>query len=271
MSREDRLPAPPTETFEQLRAIVGDLRRECPWDRKQTHQTLAPHIIEEAYEAKEAIDQEDDPATVGELGDLLLHVMMHAEIASERGAFDLDDIITHLATKLVDRHPHVYENDAGDSETGKVTPESVAQNWEERKMAEGRDSIFDGMPRSLPALQRAGRVQQKAAAVGFDWPEVSGVWEKIAEEIDEFRTELERLQGRDGDRVASEFGDLLFSLVNLSRFVEVDPESALQGTTNRFISRFRTIESVTREAGRSLRDLSLDELEALWQAAKANG
>lgn len=275
MSRkEPLLPVPASETFDDLRRIVADLRRECPWDRKQTHQSLAPHIIEEAYEAKEAIDRKDDDATSGELGDLLLHVLMHSTIASERNAFTFDDVVRNLAEKLIRRHPHVYKPDALTTNEEEITSdeissEEVQRNWEQLKMMEGRTSIFDGMPKSLPALQRATRVQQKASAVGFDWPEVSGVWEKISEEIEEFRLELERSDGRDQNRVADEFGDLLFSLVNLSRFVGVDSESALHGTTSRFIERFRHVEKEAAASSQELSDLSIEELEGLWERAKS--
>ncbi len=264
MSQQEKgqIPPPSTETFEDLLKIVADLRRACPWDRKQTHQSLAPHIIEEAYETKEAIDREDDQSMVGELGDLLLHVLMHSRIASERGAFTFEDVVQTLGEKLVRRHPHVYRTSEA------KTTEEVAQNWEQLKMEEGRTSIFDGMPLSLPALQRAARVQQKASAVGFDWPEITGVWEKISEEIEEFRVELERSGGKDQESVSAEFGDLLFSLVNLSRFVEIDSESALHGTTNRFIERFRLVEKAVARSSRPLSELSIDELEALWQQAK---
>lgn len=256
---------PSTETFEDLQRIVADLRRECPWDRDQTNGSLAPHLIEEAYEVVEAIGDRDDEALAGELGDVLLHVLMHAEIASEEGRFTFGEVVQGIARKLVRRHPHVYGEDAS---SGEILPQDVRRNWEQLKMEEGRRSIFDGMPRSLPALQRAGRVQQKAADVGFDWPEVSGVWQKITEEIDEFRTELDRAGGADPTATADEFGDLLFSLVNLSRFVGIDAESALQRTTSRFIERFRRIERYAAEEGRDIPSIPLDELEVWWQRSK---
>ena len=256
---------PPTESFNDLRKIVADLRRECPWDREQTNRSLAPHLIEEAYEVTEAIADQDDEELAGELGDVLLHVLMHAEIASEEGRFTFDDVVRRIARKLVRRHPHVYGESAASEG---ISQEDVRQNWEQLKMAEGRRSSFDRMPRSLPALQRAGRVQQKAADVGFDWPEISGVWEKITEEIGEFRSEVERADDADPSRVADEFGDLLFSLVNLSRFIGIDAEEALQRTTSRFISRFQRIERYAAEEGRDISSTPLDELEVWWQRAK---
>lgn len=257
--------APATETFEDLQRIVADLRRECPWDRDQTNGSLAPHLIEEAYEVTEAIADRNDEALAGELGDVLLHVLMHAEIASEEGRFTFREVVQEIARKLVRRHPHIYGEKTS---SGDVLPDDVRRNWEQLKMKEGRHSIFDGMPRSLPALQRAGRVQQKAADVGFDWPEVSGVWQKITEEIDEFRTELDRADGSDPVAVADEFGDLLFSLVNLSRFIGINAEDALQRTTSRFIERFRRIERYAAEEGRDIPSIPLDELEVWWQRAK---
>lgn len=261
---------PPTETFEDLRRIVTELRRECPWDRKQTHRSLAPHLIEEAYEVTEAIGSDDDPAFAAELGDVLLHVLMHAEIASERRAFSFEDVVRTLAVKLVDRHPHVYgrSEDEEGADAAQTDADEVRKNWEQLKMAEGRTSIFDGMPRALPALQRAERVQQKAADVGFDWPEISGVWEKITEEIDEFRREIDRVDRVDPDRVVDEFGDLLFSLVNLARFLAIPSEEALQRTTTRFIERFRSLERCAREEGVAIDTAPLEQLEEWWQRAK---
>ncbi len=265
-NRESLLPPPPTESFGDVKKIVRDLRSRCPWDRKQTHESLAPHILEEAYEAKEAIEDRDDIALKGELGDMLLHVLMHSLIAEERNAFTFDEVVQTLAEKLVRRHPHVYNN-TGDEE---LTEAEVRENWEQLKMKEGRTSIFDGMPRSLPALQRAERVQQKGADIGFDWPEVTGVWEKIEEELGEFRQELQLREDGESDRVSSEFGDLLFSLVNLSRWINVRPEEALQGTTNRFIARFREVEEMVAAEGGTLKERRLEELDELWNRAKEN-
>ncbi len=252
---------PPTETFDDLRAIVSELRTECPWDRKQTHESLAPHTLEEAYETIEAIEDGDDQALVGELGDMLLHVLMHAEIADGRNAFDFSAIVRNVAEKLVRRHPHVY----GTTEVGDA--EAVAKNWEETKLAEGRTSLFDGMPRGLPALQRAERVQQKAHAVGFDWPEIGGVWDKLDEELGELRTEIEA-EAPETSRIEAELGDLLFTVVNLARFLRVTPERGLKGTTDRFIARFRRVEQSAADQGRAIADFELAELEELWQQAK---
>ncbi len=251
---------PPTETFEDFLAIVRTLRRECPWDREQTHASIAPLLIEEAYEVKESIEDEADEELKKELGDILLHAVMHSVIAEERGAFTLEDVIRTISVKLVRRHPHVY------SDVEAADAAAVSENWEQLKMQEGRTSIFDRMPRALPALQRAERVQDKASKVGFDWKVRSDVWLKVREEIEELDQELSEMG--DARRVEEEFGDLLFALVNYARHIRIAPEEALQRATTKFIHRFQHVESRVRASGRSLAEADLDEMEEYWQEAK---
>jgi tetrapyrrole methylase family protein/MazG family protein len=259
------------DPFARLRVIMQRLLDPggCPWDREQTHQTLKQYLIEESYEVCEAIDLGDDDALCEELGDVGLQVVFHAELAERAGKFRIEDVYEKIATKLLDRHPHVFgERDAPDAE-------SVLQNWEQIKRGEkraraereGKDhpSILDGVPRALPALQRALRLQDKASRVGFDWSRIDDVEVKVREEI------AELIEARDtggADRVEEELGDLLFSLVNWARFLSVRPEQALSGACSRFAERFHFIESRVRDAGRELNDMSLEELDALWNEAK---
>lgn len=253
---------PATDTFDDFIAIVRRLRTDCPWDREQTHESIAPMLIEEAYEVKESIQEGDDAELRKELGDILLHVVMHSVMAQERNAFTLDDVISAIGVKLVQRHPHVFGDVAADD------PETVSRNWEQLKMREGRTSIFDGMPKALPALQRAARVQEKASKVGFDWPTQEEVWKKVREEVEEFAQEAE--SGADRGRIEEEFGDLLFSLVNIARFLDLKPEEALQRTTDKFIRRFRHIETRLREQGKEFAQVDLETMDAFWNEAKAH-
>jgi MazG family protein len=251
---------PPTETFEDFLAIVRRLRKDCPWDREQTHASIAPLLIEEAYEVKESIDDGNDDELKKELGDILLHSVMHSIIAEEREAFDFNDVVRHIARKLVHRHPHVF----GDAVANDA--EQVKQNWEQLKMKEGRLSIFDNMPKALPALQRAERVQEKASKVGFDWKQPEDVWKKVREEVEELHEEVE--SGMSRERIEEEFGDVLFSLVNYARFIEITPEEALHRTTNKFIRRFQHVETRLREQGRTFQESDLDEMDRYWTEAK---
>lgn len=251
---------PPSDTFDDFIAIVRRLRTDCPWDREQTHQSISPLLIEEAYEVKESIQEGNDAELRKELGDILLHVVMHAVMAEERNAFTLDDVIRAIASKLIDRHPHVF----GDAVAN--DPETVSRNWEQLKMREGRDSIFDGMPKALPALQRAARVQEKASKVGFDWPDRQEVWAKVREEVEEFHHEAE--SGAAQEKIEEEFGDLLFALVNIARFLNLTPEEALQRTTDKFIRRFRHIEQRLREEGKGFQDVDLETMDGFWDEAK---
>lgn len=245
--------------FEDLVEIVKILRKECPWDRKQTHQSIKDNLIEEAYEAVEAIDQEDFEELKKELGDLLLHVVFHSRMADETGDFKIDDVIFSIQEKLIRRHPHVF----GDTEA--LDEQQVAENWEAIKLKEGKDSVLDGLPAHLPALIKAQRMQEKAANVGFDWPEWRQVWEKLEEELGEFKEVLEE---ENQQKSKEEFGDLLFSLVNVGRFFNLNAEDSLRMTNNKFIRRFRYIERQIQESDRSLNDVSLEEMDGFWEEAK---
>lgn len=257
---------PPQETFEDFFSIVQILRKECPWDKEQTHASISHLLIEEAYEVKEAIENNNDEELKKELGDILLHAVMHSVIAQERGAFTFDDVVRYISKKLVYRHPHVF------SDTVVEGSGQVKQNWEQLKMKEGRESIFDGMPRSMPALQRAERVQEKASKVGFDWDNKQDVWNKVKEELQEFEDEFlinkTNYTNPDVLRVEEEFGDLIFALVNYARFLNIMPEQALHRTTNKFISRFQYIEQKLKEQGKTTTSSTLEEMDKLWNEAK---
>jgi len=239
--------------------LVKILRKECPWDREQTHESISHLLIEEAYETLEAIHDGNDDELRKELGDLLLHVVMHAVIAEQRGAFSLVDVVHGEFTKLVNRHPHVFGNERTDD------PSVVLKNWETLKMKEGRTSILDGVPKALPAALRAQRVQEKAANAGFDWEDTSDVWKKVHEEIGELQDEVRA--GRK-QQAAEEFGDVMFALINAARHYDIIAEDALHGTTNRFMKRFQFIEAAAKLQNRQLAELSLAEMDELWDAAK---
>ena len=234
---------------------------ECPWDREQTHQTLKTYILEEVYEVLESIDNDDDEGLKEELGDLQIQILFHAIVARERKKFSLEDVFNRVNDKLIHRHPHVY----GDTQVNGT--KQVLENWEQLKKKENKDrkSMFDSVPGILPALLKAFRVQSKAARVGFDWPDISGVWEKINEETDELRVEIE---AGEQEKVREEMGDLLFSIVNLARFLKVDPEDALRLTTDKFIKRFNYIEQELKKSGRTLQDSTLREMDEIWERAK---
>ena len=255
-------------------SIVRRLRRECPWDREQTHASLRPMLIEEAYETVEAIDLACDTGDYTdlkkELGDLLLHILFHSDLAREEGYFTLEDVIHAECEKLIYRHPHVF------SDVKVEDAEHVSRNWEQLKRLEkGRNSILHGVPSSMPSLQRAQRIQERAAKVGFDWPDSQGVWKKIREEILELEAEGigDRVQGIGNNRTAAEdeFGDLLFSLVNLARHEGMDAEGALRKATEKFTHRFQAIERVVEASGRPFADHSLEELDAIWDRVKKAG
>jgi tetrapyrrole methylase family protein/MazG family protein len=234
----------------------------CPWDRKQDHRSLKPYLLEEAYEVLEAIDDERDGRLSEELGDLLLQIMLHAQIASERGAFDIEKIAGEISDKLIERHPHVFHKKQD------ITAGQVLQNWEHIKQKKAKNddySVLQGVPRALPALLKAFRVQEKVGRFGFDWSDPDDVVEKIREEIEEFRKALD---DNDRERIEEEFGDLLFSLVNLGRHHRLQAESALNMTTGKFIRRFRYIEERLRAMNKTLEQSDLDEMETLWQEAK---
>ncbi len=242
--------------------IVKILRKECPWDKKQTNKSIAYLLIEEAYEMIDSIDRGDDKEFSKELGDILLHVVMHGVMAEERNAFNLIDVLKHIQHKMITRHPHVF----GDTE---VSGESdVLKNWESIKMQEGQHSILQGVPVSLPALLRAQRSQHKTSGVGFDWEHKDGAWEKLFEEIHELKAEVDK-----GDKVKmeEEFGDLLFALVNTARFEGIYAEEALQKANNKFTRRFQFIENKCKLMDKPIKDMTLGEMDAIWDEAKKVG
>ncbi len=242
-------------SFNDLVRIVERLRRECPWDREQTHSSLKKYLIEEAYEVLDAIDSGNDNRLKEELGDLLLQSVFHAQIAKERGAFDIYDVIDLLVSKLVDRHPHVF---------GGARAEDVLKNWERRKMEE-RESVLDGIPKHLPALMRSQKLQDKASSVGFDFENVNQILGKIHEEIEELKESLKR---GDKESVRHEIGDILTAVVELARFLGIDAEEALQEANERFIRRFQYIERKAKEKGKRIENMSLKEMDQLWEEAK---
>ncbi|WP_421775235.1 nucleoside triphosphate pyrophosphohydrolase [Gracilimonas sp.] len=249
----------PSRKFEDLVELVAILRKECPWDRKQTHESIKDNLIEEAYEAIEALDHQDFDEFKKELGDLLLHVVFHSRMATETETFDMGDVIFTLMEKLIRRHPHVFGDTEVDGEG------QVSENWENIKLKEGKKSTLDGLPVHLPALIRAQRMQEKAANVGFDWPEWKLAWEKLDEELQEFRQALE---GNKPEELADEFGDVLFSLVNVSRYFELNAEDSLRKTNAKFEQRFRYIEKKLKEQEKALKDATLEEMDVFWNEAK---
>ena len=247
-------------TFDELLTIMRRLRKECPWDREQTNDSIKGHTIEEAYEVVEAIDHGNDDDLRHELGDLLLHVVFHSQIAQDEGRFTIDDVLQAIIEKLIRRHPHIF------SDTKVENTGDVLRNWEQIKMDEGRESVIDGVPRSLPALLKAHRMQDKASKIGFDWEHRDEVWKKVQEELEELRDAVERRDGRD---MEEEVGDLLFSIVNFSRFIKVNPEDALRRTIDKFDRRFRHVERRLRDQNRSPQDATLEEMDGYWDEAKA--
>ncbi len=249
----------PSRKFEDLVELVAILRKECPWDRKQTHLSIKDNLIEEAYEAIEALDDSDFNEFKKELGDLLLHVVFHSNMASETQTFEIGDVIYTLMDKLIRRHPHVF------GETIVGGDDEVAENWENIKLKEGKKSTLDGLPAHLPALIRAQRMQEKAANVGFDWPEWKQAWEKLEEEIQEFK---ETLEHKNAERSADEFGDVLFSMVNVARFFDLAAEDSLRKTNRKFEARFRFVEEKLKQQGKALKDASLEEMDVYWEESK---
>ena len=254
------------EKIEALGRVIDTLdilRRECPWDRKQTNESLRPNTVEEVFELCDALINDDNPNIRKELGDVLLHILFYSKIGEEKGAFDIADVADALNAKLIFRHPHVFgEGKADDAR-------QVELNWEQIKLREkgGNKTVLAGVPAALPALIKADRIQEKAANVGFDWECREQVWDKVREEIAEVGREIETMD--DPARVEEEFGDLLFSLVNAARLYKVNPENALEKTNKKFISRFNHVESRAREMGRSLGDMTLAEMDELWNEAKS--
>ena len=247
------------EAFQRLLNIMDDLRAQCPWDKKQTMQSLRHLTIEETYELGDAILDNDLQEVKKELGDLLLHIVFYAKIGSETGDFDIADVANGVCDKLIIRHPHIYGDVKVDNE------EDVKRNWEKIKLKEGNKSVLGGVPKSLPALVKASRIQDKAAGVGFDWDNIDDVFAKVKEEIEELHTEV---KAQKHTAIEAEFGDVLFSLINYARFLKVNPEDALERTNKKFITRFQYLERKAAESGKSLRDMTLAEMEAYWQEAK---
>ena len=254
-SRDQQLQA-----FGKLLDIMDEIREKCPWDRKQTMQSLRHLTIEETYELGDAILENDLPEIKKELGDLLLHIVFYAKIAAETNSFDIADVIKEINKKLIYRHPHVF----GDVKA--ETEEEVAKNWEKLKLKEGKKSILEGVPKSLPALVKASRIQDKAACSGFDWEKPEQVFEKVQEEINELQEEV---LNRNNEKIESEFGDVLFSLINYARFLKIDPESALERTNKKFIQRFQFLEKESIKAGKQLSEMTLEEMDVYWEKSKA--
>ena len=250
------------EAFIQLLNIVDELREKCPWDKKQTLESLRKLTIEETYELADAILKNDLPGIKNELGDIMLHVVFYALIASEKGAFDIGDVLEGISKKLIYRHPHVFGDVDVDGSARKVE-----ENWEALKLKEkgGNKRVLEGVPAAMPALVKANRIQEKASSVGFDWEFREQVWEKVKEEINELAHEINKA---DNDKMEAEFGDLFFALVNAARLYGVDPESALERSNQKFIKRFNYIESKTLTEGKSLHDMTLAEMDVIWEEAK---
>lgn len=254
-SREEKL-----EAFGRLLDIMEDLRAKCPWDKKQTLESLRHLTIEETYELTDAILEKDMEELKGEIGDLMLHMVFYSKIASETKDFDIADVLTAICDKLVHRHPHIYGNIEVKDE------EEVKANWEALKLKEGKTSVLQGVPKSLPAVVKATRIQDKARGVGFDWEKPEQVWEKVEEELNEFK---EASDSNNQEEIEGEYGDLLFSLINFARFKDIDPELALERTNKKFIKRFQHLEKKADEQGKKLQDMTLAEMDVYWEDAKS--
>ena len=244
--------------FKRLLDIMDDLREKCPWDQKQTLESLRNLTIEETYELADAITAENLNEIKGEIGDLLLHMVFYCKIASEKKAFDIDDALNAVCDKLIHRHPHIYGDVVVQDE------EEVKKNWEKLKLKEGKKSVLEGVPHSLPALVKATRIQEKAKGIGFEWDNAKDVWKKVKEEIDEFEFEL----NNNTDKKEEEFGDLLFSLVNYARFMDLSPESALSKTNQKFITRFQLMEDLIIKDQNEIQNMSLSQMDEYWDKAK---
>ena len=252
------------EAFGRLLDILDELRVKCPWDRKQTNESLRTNTIEETYELSDALMREDNNEIKKELGDLMLHVVFYAKIGDEKQAFDIKDVCDSLCEKLIYRHPHVF----GDTEAN--TSQKVEQNWEQLKLKEkgGNKTVLAGVPNALPALIKAHRIQDKARNVGFDWEKREQVWDKVQEEFNELKQEIDNM---DPDKMEAEFGDLFFSLINAARLYKINPDNALERTNQKFIRRFNYLEAHTISQGRSLKEMTLEEMDQLWEEAKRKG
>ena len=246
--------------FKRLLDIMDDLREKCPWDQKQTFESLRNLTIEETYELADAITAKNLEELKGEIGDLLLHMVFYCKIASEKKAFDIEDAINTVCDKLVHRHPHIYGNVQVEDE------EEVKKNWEKLKLKEGKTSVLEGVPGSLPALVKATRIQEKAKGIGFEWETAKDVWKKVKEEMNEFEAEM----NTNSNKMEEEFGDLLFSLVNYARFIDLSPESALSKTNQKFIARFQLMEKLIKKDNKEIVSMSLKEMDEYWDKAKLN-
>jgi XTP/dITP diphosphohydrolase len=253
-TRENQLKA-----FDRLLTIMDELRTQCPWDKKQTMETLRHLTIEETYELGDAILDNDLEEVKKELGDVLLHIVFYSKIGSETNSFDIADVCNAICDKLIHRHPHIYGDVKVENE------EDVKRNWENLKLKEGKKSVLEGVPQSLPALVKANRIQEKVAGVGFDWEEPSQVWEKVEEELAEFKVEVEK---GDKNAMESEFGDVLFSMVNYARFLKINPENALERTNKKFSRRFQYLEEKAQSLNKPLKDMTLAEMDVFWEEAK---
>ena len=253
-SRESQLKA-----INRLLDIMDDLREKCPWDKKQTLESLRHLTIEETYELADAILDNDLQEIRKELGDVLLHIVFYAKIGSEKNAFDIADVANSICDKLIDRHPHIYGDVKVDNE------EDVKRNWEQLKLKEGKTSVLEGVPKSLPAVVKANRIQDKVAGVGFDWEQPEQVWEKVQEELSELNTEIRK---GNKENIEKEFGDVLFSMINYARFIGVNPENALEKTNKKFINRFQYLEKAAKKEGKQLSEMSLSEMDVYWEASK---
>ena len=262
---EDKRRKEKLKAFDRLLTIMDELRLNCPWDKKQTMESLRHLTIEETYELSDAILENDFQEIKKELGDLMLHMVFYAKIADEKDAFDIADVLNGICDKLIHRHPHIY------GEVDVQNEEEVKQNWEKLKLKEkGNETVLGGVPQSLPALVKAMRIQEKARGVGFDWEKKEQVWEKVEEEMREFHEEF-KAEGEkpvDKKKAMAEFGDLLFSLVNYARFLDINPEEALERTNKKFIKRFTYLETESSRDGKKISDMSLDEMDEYWEAAK---
>lgn len=253
-SRKEQLAA-----FNRLLDIMDELREKCPWDKKQTLESLRHLTIEETYELADAILDNDLQEIKKELGDVLLHIVFYAKIGSEKKAFDIGDVANSISDKLISRHPHIYGNVKVDNE------EDVKRNWEQLKLKEGKKSVLEGVPKSLPALVKASRIQEKVTGVGFDWEKPEQVWEKVQEELEELNEEIKKGNKANTEK---EFGDVLFSMINYARFIDVNPENALEKTNKKFINRFQFLENAAKNEGKNLSDMTLTEMDVHWEKSK---
>lgn len=247
------------QALSRLLDIMDELREQCPWDKKQTLQTLKHLTVEETYELTDAIDQDDKEEIKKELGDLLLHIVFYSKIGSETNDFDFADVANGICEKLIHRHPHIYGDVKVDNE------EDVKRNWEKLKLQEGRKSVLEGVPNNLPTLLKAYRIQEKVKAIGFDWEEPHQVWDKVQEELQELQDEV---KADNKQKMEEEFGDVLFSMINYARFLDINPEDALEKTNKKFIKRFKYLEQKATEDGKSLSEMTLAEMDVYWNAAK---